>query len=296
VDIAGPNTCATVIPAFSKRQVMDWSLVLASQDIPTTIVQSDEGGWGLAVEPQDYERALEAIRLYRLENRRWHWRQTIPWSEATFHWGALGWCLLLVLIHWLTLNRLPDFRSGGQFDSGAVAGGEWWRSFTAIVLHADVGHLLANTTIGFLLFGLAMARFGAGLALLAAYLAGAAGNLVGLMLHAKPYIGLGASGMVMGALGLVSISPYLRRSAHPRALKQLMQAIISGVLLFLLLGVDPASDVIAHLGGFVAGALLGALLAPIPQWILQKSAFVGGVWVVLVGLFTWTGWLALPHR
>ena len=295
MDIAGPNTFANVIPAFSKRQMMDWSLVLASQDIPTTIVQSDEGGWGLAVEAPDYERALEAIRLYRLENRRWHWRQTIPWSEATFHWGALGWCLLLVLIHWLTLNRLPDFRIDAQFDSALVAGGQWWRAFTAILLHADVGHLLANTTIGFLLLGLAMARFGAGLALLAAYLAGAAGNVVGLMLHAKPYIGLGASGMVMGALGLIIISPYLRRSVHPRALKQLTQAIISGVLLFLLLGVDPASDVIAHLGGFVAGVLLGALLAAIPQRILQNSALIGGAWVVLLGLFTWTGWLALTH-
>src|SRR5512137_3026328 len=128
---------------------MDWSLVLASQDIPATIVQSDPTGWALLVEPGDYERAREAIRLYRLENRRWGWRQPIPWSEATFHWGSVGWCLLLIAVHWLTLTDFAGFRVSGQFDSAAAARGEWWRAFTAVLLHADLAHLLANTTIGF---------------------------------------------------------------------------------------------------------------------------------------------------
>jgi rhomboid protease GluP len=296
VDRAEPNTCATVIPAFSKRQVMDWSLVLASQDIPTTIVESDETGWGLAVDSQDRQRALDAIRLFRLENRRWNWRQPIPWSEATFHWGALGWCLLMLLIHWLTNNFFPEFRSAANFDTARFVEGEWWRGFTAILLHADVAHLAANTTSGLLLLGLAMARFGPGPALLMAYLAGAVGNLTGFMLHPAHYVGLGASGMVMGALGLISISPLIRPRAHPRALKQWLQAAFSGVFLFLLLGVNPASDVIAHLGGFAAGLVLGATLALMPGRILRGSALTSVAWVLLLSLFYLTGWLALQHR
>lgn len=42
-------------------------------------------------------------------------------------------------------------------------------------------------------------------------------------------------------------------------------AIMGGVLLFVLIGVSPESDVVAHLGGFVTGLLLGLLLAPVPR-------------------------------
>src|SRR5690242_2685039 len=117
---------------------MDWSLVLASQDIPAVISQSQETGWALLVEPQDYERARNAIRQYRLENRRWGWRQPIPWAAATFHWGSLGWCFLLILMHWITFNGLDFLRQTGRFDSAAAAHGQWWRAFTAILLHADL--------------------------------------------------------------------------------------------------------------------------------------------------------------
>ncbi len=293
--MAEADTLTAFIPASSKRQVMDWSLVLASQNIPSTIVQSPDGGWGLAVEPGDYERALESIRLYHLENRRWQWRQPIPWSDATFHWGALGWCFMLVLVYWLVENRVPDFWSAGRFDSRLVAEGQWWRAFTAILLHADLAHLLANVTSGFILLGLAMARFGPGPGLLGAYLAGAAGNGFGFMLRSDAYFGLGASGMIMGALGLISISPYLQRPARPHSLKQLTQAVFAGVLLFLLLGVSPSSDVVAHLGGFLAGLVLGTGLALLPERILRNRIFIGGAWLFFFILVTLTTGLALSH-
>ena len=66
------------IDARSRRQAMDWSLVLASQAIDTALDYSEEGfGWGLIVAEGDYDRATEAIRLYQLENRRWPWRQEL---------------------------------------------------------------------------------------------------------------------------------------------------------------------------------------------------------------------------
>ena len=49
----------------------------------------------------------------------------------------------------------------GLMDSAAVSKGAWWRLFTAILLHNDLGHLMANMTIGFVVLGLAMARYGA---------------------------------------------------------------------------------------------------------------------------------------
>ncbi len=77
----------TMIRARSYQQVMDWSLVLASQDIAATIVRSDDDQWALYVEPHEHHRALDSIRQYQRENRKWSWRQPIPWSEATFNWA-----------------------------------------------------------------------------------------------------------------------------------------------------------------------------------------------------------------
>ena len=285
----------TVISAFSKRQVMDWSLVLASQEIPSTIIETEETGWGLLVEPQDYERALNSIRQYRLENRKWGWRQPLPWSEATFHWGASVWCVFLGVMHWLSITDLQVFRSAGAFKTDLVVHGQWWRTFTAILLHADMAHLLANTTIGLVLFGLAMARYGAGLGLLAAYLAGAAGNLAGLMLYPTVYTGMGASGMVMGALGLISVPAGLHWRRHPRAFRQLTQAVFAGLFLFLLWGVNPASDVIAHAGGFICGALFAAALGRMSVGVLQGHLVQVVSWMIFLGLLILTTWLALAR-
>ena len=49
------------IPARSRRQVMDWGLVLASQGIEAILGQSEEG-WEVVVGARDYERARACLR------------------------------------------------------------------------------------------------------------------------------------------------------------------------------------------------------------------------------------------
>src|SRR5688572_11021780 len=74
-----PLSATAEIVAFSRRQAMDWSLVLASQGIESTIDHAqDRDRWLLLVEPHELERARESIRLYRAENRGWSWRQELP--------------------------------------------------------------------------------------------------------------------------------------------------------------------------------------------------------------------------
>ncbi|MDB6018173.1 MAG: rhomboid-related rane protein, partial [Pedosphaera sp.] len=193
------------IPVRSQRQAMDWSLVLASQGIDGVIIDQaeDDGGWGLIVATRDYARALKALRQYQAENRGWPWWQTLPRSTVHFDWGSVAWILLLGLSYWVSSINVR-FQNVGIMDSTAVATGQWWRVFTAMMLHADIAHLVTNLSMGIVLLGLAMGRFGTGLGLLAAYLAGAAGNVASLMLNASPFYGLGASGMIMGALGLLT--------------------------------------------------------------------------------------------
>src|SRR5215831_15871280 len=151
----------TRIPARSRRQAMDWSLVLISQEIVTTVDYSlQEGGWGLLVPTEEQERALEALRLYQIENRRWPWRSEVFQSELLFDWLSVAWALLAILF--FLLERDSYLHDAGLMDSTAVAHGQWWRLFTAMWLHADLAHLATNLSIGVLLLGLALGRFGTG--------------------------------------------------------------------------------------------------------------------------------------
>jgi rhomboid protease GluP len=243
---------------------MDWSLVLVSQGIETTIEGSENSaGWGLRVGEADYPRAIQALRLYQLENRRWLWQQNI--FEPTgylFDWASLAWVLLVCLFFWATDGR-SELRAAGEMDSLGVSQGQWWRLFTAIWLHADLAHLAGNATFGFLLLGLAMGRYGTGIGLLAAYFAGVGGNLAAFLLSAK-HLSLGASGMVMGGLGLLAIqSPSLWRQS-PRGARYLLSGICGGIMLFVLLGLTPGTDVLAHFSGFASGLLIGGLLSLFP--------------------------------
>ncbi len=268
---------------------MDWSLVLASQDIGCAILHAPEAdGWSLEIAASDHERARAALRQYQQENRGWKWCQPLPWPGVTFHWGGLIWCALLVGIHAVASSqaRLP---LAGMMDSAAVRAGEWWRLFTAMTLHADTGHLVSNVTTGFILLGLAMARYGAGVGLLAAYLAGLVGNLLGLWLYSGPYRGLGASGMVMGALGLIAVQSLAVGSARPRSWKIAFGGLLAGIMLFLLLGANPQSDLVAHLGGFITGCLLGGLLAGTTSAVRPnaRANFSASLLVAALVIYTW---------
>ncbi len=280
------------IPTRNRRQTMDWALVLASQGITAVIDDGADGpGWGLVVAEADYPAALQAIRLYRQENRHWRWRQPLPWRGVVFDWRTCFWGALVMVFFFLGQMPHPDFETAGCMNNAAVRAGEWWRIFTAMLLHANVGHLAANVSIGLVLLGLAMGRFGTGLGLLAAYLAGAGGNVAGLLLYPPTHLGVGASGMIMGALGMLAAqSVQLLRGNSPNR-KYVIRAVLAGVMLFALFGLSPDADVIAHLGGFVAGLLLGAILLSAPAgWQNSKTDLAAGL--IFVGLLVVTSWLA----
>src|SRR5690242_6062810 len=113
------------IPAYSRRQAMDWSLVLVSQGIESTIDYSPDGaGWGLLIAQQDQGPAEEAIRLYRLENRSWPWRREIFQPGLLFDWTSLAWALLVCVFFSISEAR-TDFVSVGTMDSFAVSRGQW---------------------------------------------------------------------------------------------------------------------------------------------------------------------------
>lgn len=279
------------IPARSRFEAMDWSLVLISQGIESTITRGDEPrDWRLLVAPADRKAALEAIRLYRVENRARGLRREVLHPGLIFDWVSLVWASLVCALYLLSEAR-PGLRAAGVTDTIALSHGQWWRLFTAMWLHADLAHLASNCVFGVLLLGLAMGRYGTGVALLAAYLAGAMGNLLSWACATQPHYGLGASGMVMGGLGLLAVQSVSLWRRTRNSGKLLLNGLFAGVMLFVLLGLTPGTDVLAHLGGFAAGLAIGTVLIRFVRRLRKPGPSLGSA-LVFVLLVLWPWWLA----
>lgn len=269
-DLQDMNGPSAAIAARSKRQAMDWSLVLASQGIAAVIARK-ETGWVLIVDAPDCERAEDAIRQYQIENQSWGWRREVPGTGLLFHWGALPWALGLAAIYYWSMVRFPGLQSAGMVDSRAVMGGQWWRLFTAVTLHENLSHLASNAATGFLLMGLAMARYGPGVAALTVFLAGAVGNGASVLLYPEPHYSLGASGMVTGALGLIVVQSFADWRKDRQGAALFRRAVAAGILILVLIGFSPGTDLAAHIGGFLGGAGFGLALGQVKPAALQRS-------------------------
>lgn len=278
------------IPARSPGQAMDWSLVLVSQGIESTI-QHDASGWHLLVAGPEVEPARATLRLYEAENRAQPWRQEVFHSGVLFDWASLGWAVTVVFFFWLSTES-RGLRDAGIMDAQAVFRGEWWRLFTAVWLHGDLGHLAMNLAIGVPLLGLAMGSCGSGTGFLAALLAGAVGNVATLAFSLGQHRSLGASGLVMGALGLLAAQWLALRYRTPAARRLAVGGVVGGIMLFALLGLSPGTDVVAHAGGFVGGLLLGAGIARRHELARQTHANVAAG-LLATGLILGPWWLAL---
>ena len=100
--------------------------------------------------PAEYAaRAREQLRLYRTENRP---RPAKP--ELVLHGhglpGVVAYVLVLVAVFLVQVRAGygVDWLGAGELAGSAVRAGDWWRVFTALTLHADAGHLVANLFFG----------------------------------------------------------------------------------------------------------------------------------------------------
>jgi len=291
------ESSAAIIPAASERQAMDWSLVLVSQGIES-VVQHDEqsGRWQLVISPLDVSRVVNAIRLYTLENRRRRWQLAVPGTGLLFDWRCLACLLFLVVLFAIEPSLRGNLHEAGVLKPDRVRAGEWWRVFTAVTLHADVAHLARNFASGLLMLGLACGAYGPGIGMLGSYLAGAIA--FGAEVFLLPRHSLGASGMVLGALGLLT-AQWIALVRHGLTARQFaVRGVLGGCLLLVLLGLSPEeqTDVFGHVAGFCAGLVLGAGLAWLPPAVL-RSAWTDRVALIATAVLAFgPWWMALAAR
>jgi rhomboid protease GluP len=249
--------------------------VLAAAGIPC-VVQRDGAGATLLVPAEAAERAAFELEQFARENRGWPRAEELPEVLTEGSLGVVLWVLALLVLDRLIAHQAfgHDWYAAGRSLASAVREGELWRAATALSLHADLFHLLGNVLFGALFVGLASQVLGTGLALAATVASGFLGNFANAWIQVPQHASIGASTAVFGALGvLIGHRARHRRREARGGLRWI--PIAAGICLALWLGVgesegqprsDSRVDVLAHVLGFGAGALLGIARASLPGW------------------------------
>jgi rhomboid protease GluP len=280
-------------------QAREAALVLAARELVHRIDRQGEE-WVLSVDAAARELAEEELTAFEAEQAE---RTPAPGSRLIAQ--ADPWSLLLVGMilagAFIAQERMGErLLAAGNAESMAIVGrGEWWRCFTALLLHADLGHLVANLGFGLLFTAFLIPQVGAGLTWFLVVLAGGAGNALNAWgYRGEPHRSIGASTAVFAALGLLVGSELYARWAFPatRTRRHLIAPLGAGLALLAILGVGEKHeriDFMAHAWGFFSGVLLalpvGALLArgAPPPWG-QRAAGLCALGVVATA---W--WIAL---
>ena|SRR2546423_3155889 len=152
-------------------------------------------------------------------------------------------------------------RWGANF-APLTLGGQSWRLITSVFLHIGLIHILANMWALWNLGALTEMIFGRKFYLPIYLLAGIAGNIASLAIHPGAP-GAGASGAIFGIAGaMISVLKFAKLPAPRNAMRGTLRSLLWFAAFNLLFGqAVPGIDNAAHLGGFICGLVLGALLS-----------------------------------
>ena len=150
--------------------------------------------------------------------------------------------------------------------------GEYYRVFTSMFLHADIDHLLNNMFILFIIGKKYEEIEGKIRFILVYFLGGILASIASLsynMFMGNEIVSLGASGAIFALIG-ASVATVVKCRDKLRTVSK--RQMILFALFSLYAGFRSTStDNIAHLGGFVAGFLIGLVIS-------EKSGKQEGIW------------------
>jgi len=216
-------------------------------------------GW-LSKEMGDDRTAERAFSQARPEGR--------PQPMATYAVIAVT-----VFISLATLFGAAELEAWLFLDKSAVYfGNEYWRLLTVALVHDSnlPIHLIFNMYALFIIGPIIEALYGPRRFLLIYLVCIAAGSVASYA--TSPAFGVGASGGVFGLFGALIVADRVHKPALTRNARNLTMQIgvLIGINLFIGLSI-PNIDNAAHIGGLIAGAILGFLIVP-------QGARLGSFW------------------
>jgi rhomboid protease GluP len=283
-------------PLFARltpERAHTYSIVLASAGIPHAV--HPDGSLRTIHVPREWRaEARKAVSLYLSENPAELRSPVRPREPRGRTASALFAVLIAAAVHWAVgsgAGRDAIIAAMGA-DAEKIVQGEWYRIITALLLHGDGAHLLANMAAGLLFGTYAALMYGWGLGWLLIVLTGAQGNLLTAWWYGHSHMSVGASTAVFGALGLCASGAFWqRRRDHSGRLRPWVS--VAGALALVgWLGTSPRADLAAHLFGFASGLLYGFLFSKwsggrILPWVYQAACLV--IVAVLVAGSLWWG-------
>ncbi len=271
--------------------IMEWSLVLTARGISHKVVHGPDGARILV--PSDLQNiAEEEIRLYEEENlSECEDRHAELSLKPKGHEPSIWAIIVLTAVLGLALRAewMPRLMALGKGSAIDIQNGEWWRIITSLTLHADPSHLLGNMVAGGLVILWLTEIVGPGPAWLLALWSGISGNALNALFKDLPFVSVGASTAVFGAIGVITGTQLILR----RGAKAILVSVGAGLALLAMLGSGGENtDLGAHFWGFVSGIILGLPAGwmtrhfdALPGWIhgvliAITLGVVLGAWVV----------------
>jgi rhomboid protease GluP len=281
-------------PLFARlnaERAHTYGIVLASAGIPH-VVHHDGVHRRIYVAPDHRLEAQKLIALYLTENPT---EFTLPARhEMGENWtlSAVFAALIPAVVHLSIASEAHRQAVVAAFgaDAGKIIAGQWYRSVTALLLHGDGAHLLANMAAALVFGTYAALQYGWGVGWLLIVLSGAQGNLLTAWWHGHSHLSVGASTAVFGALGLCAAMAFRQRRQDQAARLRPWMSVAAALALLGWLGTSPRADLLAHLFGLASGLFYGSLFAKVsprlPAWRYQAAALVI-VTVLVAGSWLW---------
>ncbi len=192
--------------------------------------------------------------------------------------GDAGTSVTIALVAFTTIVSLivdfagPDGAQLGDFlllDKVAIAHGELWRLLTVTLVHAPLTvmpfHLIFNMYALWLAGPFVERLYGRWRFLVFYVVFAVGGSLMTFAMATGPNAryGVGASGAIFGLFGLLFVAQRVHRPVLDRGSRAFLGQLGGLLVINLLFGIlVPGIDNFAHIGGLVAGAWLGLLVAP----------------------------------
>ena len=229
------------------------------------------------------------LDLYYKENKQRQRPYTIYPTLGKGWYGAIA--FLLVIWLFFLIDKATFLGSSGVLSAAAVNDGAWWLTITALTLHANFGHILANSVTG-ALFGFATGRYlGDGFAWFLILLSGAVGNLLNAWIRSDGFYAIGASTACFAAAGVLCGFTWRKSFVKGASARFNYMPIVGAIALFVFMGMEGENtDVVGHLMGLAAGLVVGAFVGGFDVRRLGQSgqrlcAIAAGSLVVLAWVF-----------
>lgn len=298
--LACPLYYRNLVPAlaagreFSEKRLNGWLLVLAAKRVPHVFTP---GRVPRIYVPVLYERlALSEITAF--EQERPPAPLVIPPQKSALGVVLLFVCLAVWHFCWPEVVRRLLAGAGAVYAGGNdlarfgldIAATrwqhQWWRTVTALTLHADAAHLASNVLFGVFFFIPLFRRTGAGLGILLVFLCGAAGNVANVLSRTEWAVSIGFSTAFFAGIGILSAFVAgdglagvrqrimgARQGSNPAW--QAMVPLGAGLALLAMLGMSgERTDYAAHIWGLACGVVGGSLCYPCESWLRRQSRVV----------------------